>query len=164
MKNTQSIKRFRQQALNAWNRLSKEEKKYLDKNQVLKVVSRQLQEISYMPKKERKAIKERSTFKGSIAYNILKSSVRAQSRMDKILTKRENFKRFREEYPSLYAKYNSYMYRQGYSSANYFYQNVETEYSPPSIVEFFLDLPGKQYKVLYLEYNYSNHEFYAEMY
>lgn len=58
------------------------------------------------------------------------------------------FKRFRQEYSSLYAKYNSYMYRQGYSSANYFYENAEWD-SQGSIVTAILDLPPKSYGVVY---------------
>lgn len=36
-------------------------------------------------------------------------------------TLRDIFKAFRTQEPSLYAKYNSYMYRHGYSASQYFY-------------------------------------------
>lgn len=40
-------------------------------------------------------------------------------------SKEEIFRAFRTQRPSLYAKYNSYMYRKGYSSRNYWFDNVE---------------------------------------
>lgn len=164
MKSTPSIKKFRQQALNAWNRLSKEEKKYLDKNQTIKVVAHQLEDLNSLPREKRKSVFQNLTLKGSLAFNIIKSSVRARSRMDKTLTKRDLFKRFREEYPSLYAKYNSYIYRQGLSSANYFYHNVELEYSGKSNIDAYLDLPGRRYQILEISFNYSSKDFFASMY
>lgn len=40
-------------------------------------------------------------------------------------TKEEIYRAFRTQRSSLYAKYNSYMYRKGYSSRNYWFDNVE---------------------------------------
>lgn len=76
------------------------------------------------------------------------------------------FKRFREEYPSLYAKYNSYMYRLGYSSANYFYENSEWD-NNGSIVTATLELPikttGIVYNTLTITIDASGTFFVAEM-
>ena len=50
------------------------------------------------------------------------------------------YKRFRNELPDVYAKYNSYMYRQGYSASKYFYDNAKREVDG-SMVIVTLDLP-----------------------
>jgi hypothetical protein len=39
-------------------------------------------------------------------------------------TKRDIFREFRVQEPALYAKYNSYMFRRGYSSTKYWFDNV----------------------------------------
>lgn len=49
-------------------------------------------------------------------------------------TKQYLFRRFRQEEPAVYAKYNSYMYRNGYSSAKYFYDNVTLKKDKDSIL------------------------------
>lgn len=71
------------------------------------------------------------------------------------------FSRFRDEQPSVYAKYNSYMYRLGYSSADYFYKNAEYE-GIGSVVTVTLDLPknmnGIFYELLTIKLNMTGSE------
>lgn len=76
------------------------------------------------------------------------------------------FRRFREEYPGLYSKYNSYVYRLGYSSSQYFYDNVEIS-ETGSVIEATLELPQKTSGVVYnqlnITYDFSGQDFWAEM-
>lgn len=53
---------------------------------------------------------------------------------------RNIFARFRNEAPDVYAKYNSYMYRNGYSASQYFYANAKWN-STGSYIEIELELP-----------------------
>lgn len=72
-------------------------------------------------------------------------------------TKRELYRMFRKEIPSLYAKYNSYVYRNGFSSAKWFLDNSSIKVHG-SIVTITVQLPkGKKfsYKELVLAYDYS---------
>lgn len=73
------------------------------------------------------------------------------------ITKREIYRKFREEESSLYAKYNSYVYRNGFSSAKWFLDNASVKVQG-SIVSITVPLPkGKRfsYDELVLEYDYS---------
>lgn len=73
------------------------------------------------------------------------------------ITKREIYRKFREEESSLYAKYNSYVYRNGFSSAKWFLDNASIKVQG-SIVSITVPLPkGKRfsYNELVLEYDYS---------
>lgn len=72
-------------------------------------------------------------------------------------TKREIYRKFREEEFSLYAKYNSYVYRNGFSSSQYFLKNAQMKVQG-SIVSITVPLPKgkrKSYDELVLEYDYS---------
>ena len=76
------------------------------------------------------------------------------------------FSRFRNEDPSLYAKYNSYMYRRGESASQYFYKNAKFK-SYGSLVEVTVELPknlnGKSYDYLTIKVDFSSDDFEAEM-
>lgn len=84
------------------------------------------------------------------AYDMLKSYSEQQrtAKYPRLDFAKRVFKQFRQEYPSLYSKYNSYIYRLGYSSANYFYDNAEWSASG-SIVTATLELPFKEEGTIY---------------
>lgn len=75
--------------------------------------------------------------------------------------------RFRSEQPSVYAKFNSYMYRQGYSASGYWFDNVALS-QEGSHIEAICELPAKAsgvaYFVLEIEYDFSGHELDAYLY
>lgn len=54
----------------------------------------------------------------------------------------------RNEAPSIYSRYNSYMYRQGLSASEYFYKNAEYE-GRGSIVTVSVNLPENGKRVIY---------------
>lgn len=58
------------------------------------------------------------------------------------------FSRFRNETPEVYSKYNSYMYRLGFSASQYFYSKAEWN-SRGSIITINLELPKKDTGVYY---------------
>lgn len=68
------------------------------------------------------------------------------------------FRRFRELEPSIYAKYNSYMFRNGYSASQQFYGNSRWN-SKGSRVYIITELPerskGVHYNYLLIEYDFS---------
>lgn len=68
------------------------------------------------------------------------------------------YRMFREMTPSVYSKYNSYMYRNGYSASQYFYSNGIWK-SKGSIVEVTVPLPdqvkGIRYNYLVINLNFS---------
>lgn len=70
------------------------------------------------------------------------------------------YRSFREESPSVYSKYNSYVYRLGYSSAHYFRENMDYIING-SRWEIWVDLPlkmsGTIYKQLLITYNWSGY-------
>ena len=76
------------------------------------------------------------------------------------------FSRFRNEEPSVYAKYNSYMYRRGEPASQYFYKNAKFK-AYGSIVEVTVELPknlnGKSYYYLTIKLDFSGGDFEAEM-
>ena len=100
------------------------------------------------------------------AYDIMKESIRYPYRRTKRGSLREYFSQFRNEKPDVYAKYNSYMYRQGFSSANYFYEKAKIE-TNGSIITITLELPTKtkgiSYDALVITKDYSQDEFEATM-
>lgn len=75
--------------------------------------------------------------------------------------------RFREEESSLYNKFNSYMYRQGYSARNYWFDNVALD-QHGSIIRAICELPtkpqGVSYDVLDIEFDFSGQELTAGLY
>lgn len=77
------------------------------------------------------------------------------------------YRRFREEYPGLYSKYNSYVYRLGYSSADWFFQKAKWT-NNGSMVTATVELPQKTTGVVYQELELtvdaSGDYFVAEMY
>ena len=76
------------------------------------------------------------------------------------------FSRFRNEESSVYAKYNSYMYRRGEAASQYFYKNAKFK-AYGSIVEVTVELPknlnGKSYDYLTIKLDFSGGYFEAEM-
>lgn len=59
-------------------------------------------------------------------------------------TKRDLYKLFRELEPQVYSRYNSYMYRNGYSASKYFYDNAQiTVKGKINIADLDLPRPSK---------------------
>lgn len=95
----------------------------------------------------------------------------ALSQVGRMLSRRTTqavsiFSRLRNEEPSLYAKYNSYMYRRGESGSQYFYKNAKFK-AYGSLVEVTVELPknlnGKSYDYLTIKLDFSGEDFEAEM-
>lgn len=125
MKNTQSRKKLtlEQRVARMYNRLPKYLKSQLTKEerkQAIVSLSHQWR-LGYFNKIDPK------TGKRPKIKNILRSSIekRQPKRME---TKRYLFRLFRTEDPSTFAKYNSYMFRHGYKSTEYFMQNAVVSY------------------------------------
>lgn len=81
-------------------------------------------------------------------------------------TLRDVYKRFRNESSNVYSKYNTYIYRLGYSASQYFYENAEIS-QEGSLISIVVGLPEKEgisYSILLIEYDYSGGEFVANMY
>ena len=72
---------------------------------------------------------ERGIAKKSKPFNILRANLSGRDMRRE--TKREIFRRFRTEDTSLFFKYNSYMFRIGLKSTEYFMRNAETEVRNP---------------------------------
>ena len=81
-------------------------------------------------------------------YNALKQYAMDRKRRSGNNTKEYIYKRFREEKPDVYSKYNSYVYRLGFSSAQYFKDNTKLE-QDGSIVIVTTPLPPKSRGVTY---------------
>lgn len=79
-------------------------------------------------------------------YKIFKQIAEYQS--GRSVNARRIYAMFRNEAPSTYARYNSYLYRQGLSASEYFYQNAEYE-GRGSIVNVRVNLPENGKKVIY---------------
>lgn len=155
---------YERQAYNAWKRLTPEDKSFLTEEEIqIKITAKSIQDIYAKGAQYVRSQMKNKKYKGTLAYNLLKGAVSGQSRAQRLGTKKEIFEMFRKEKPSVYATYNSYMYRQGYSSANYFYNNGEVEYESGSWRSVYLELPGRLYSLLYVRYNYSTGEVEASL-
>lgn len=81
-------------------------------------------------------------------------------------TKEYIYKRFREEKSGVYSKYNSYVYRLGFSSAQWFKDNATLE-QDRSIIMVTTPLPlksrGVTYSQLVIFFDFSGDYIYAEM-
>ena len=81
-------------------------------------------------------------------------------------TKEYIYKRFRQEVPDVYSKYNSYVYRLGFSSAQYFKEKAELS-QEGSIVNVKVKLPEKEsgavYDYLYINFDFSGDYIDAKM-
>lgn len=102
-----------------------------DKNKYISSIARQMMEIekSFQPYQIFKQISQYQSRRSPFALNI--------------------YSRFRNEAPQVYAVYNSYMYRRGYSAAQYFYKNAEFD-SEGSVIDVTLDLPDGKYSRLHI--------------
>lgn len=102
-----------------------------DKNKYISTIARQMMQIekSFKPYKIFKQLSQFQSGRTPQALNI--------------------YSRFRNEAPSVYAIYNSYMYRRGYSAAQYFYKNAEFS-SVGSLIDVTLDLPDGKYSQLHI--------------
>ena len=99
-------------------------------------------------------------------YEALKQSAKYTRMKSGDNTKQFIWNRFRTETPTLYAKFNSYMYRQGLSARNYFMENVTTS-QEGSWIEAYCELPAGakvSYSMLEINYDFSGHEFNAYLY
>lgn len=99
-------------------------------------------------------------------YNALKQYATYRKKKSGDNTKEYIYKRFREEKPDVYSKYNSYVYRLGFSSAQYFKDNVTLE-QDGSIVTVTTPLPPKSrgvtYSQLVISFDFSGDYIDAEM-
>lgn len=169
MRNTQSRKKLtlEQRVARMYNRLPKRLKVLEtreEKKQTIRAIAQQWK-LGYLKTKEGRQISIRRVLRSSLE--------RRQPRRTQ--TKRDLFRRFRIEDSSLFAKYNSYMFRHGYRSTDYYMQNATISYLKGSIVEASLTLPDDteglarirkqnvQYTKLTLTYDYSGELFYAEL-
>ena len=84
-------------------------------------------------------------------------------------TKEELYRRFRTspETQPVYNKFNSYMFRNGHSARNWWFQNVKFT-GESSWIFATCELPklsiGVHYELLEINFNYSNHEIEAYLY
>lgn len=90
-------------------------------------------------------------------YNALRQYAMDRKRRSGNNTKEYIYKRFRQEVPDVYSKYNSYVYRLGFSSAQYFKEKAELS-QEGSIVHVEVELPKKKSGVVY-NYLYINFDF-----
>ena len=90
-------------------------------------------------------------------YNALKQYAADRKKKSGDNTKEYIYKRFRQEVSDVYSKYNSYVYRLGFSSAQYFKDNAKLE-QDGSIVNVKVKLPKKESGVVY-DYLYINFDF-----
>lgn len=99
-------------------------------------------------------------------YNALKQYAMDRKRRSGNNTKEYIYKRFRQEVPDVYSKYNSYVYRLGFSSAKYFKEKAELS-QDGSIVTVTVKLPektsGTAYNYLYITYDFSSDYIDAKM-
>lgn len=100
-------------------------------------------------------------------YEALKQFAQYRQKKSGDNTKAFLYKRFKEETASVYNKYNTYVYRLGYSSAKFFMENAAMS-QEGSLITAILKLPPKTngitYEELYIEYDFSGHFFDAQMY
>lgn len=99
-------------------------------------------------------------------YKALKQYAMYRKKKSGDNTKEYIYKRFREEKPDVYSKYNSYVYRLGFSSAQYFKDNAKLE-RDGSIVTVTTPLPPKSrgvtYSQLVISFDFSDDYIDAEM-
>lgn len=99
-------------------------------------------------------------------YKALKQYATYRKKKSGDNTKEYIYKRFREEKPDVYSKYNSYVYRLGFSSAQYFKDNATLE-QDGSIVMVTTPLPlkssGVTYGKLVISFDFSGDYIDAEM-
>lgn len=100
-------------------------------------------------------------------YKALKEAAIYTKRKSGDNTRQFVWNRFRAEESALYNKFNSYMYRQGYSARNYWFDNMSYEIEG-SWIKTYCELPergkGVQYNVLEIDYDFSGNELNAYLY
>lgn len=101
-------------------------------------------------------------------YKAIKSYSSQQQYKSGYPRKRELFQRFKNEYPELFSKYNSYMYRHGFSASNYYFEHAKLSWGPSEVTAT-VELPSVtsvvRYGILELTEEYSgDYEFWAELY
>lgn len=121
---------------------------------------------------------DKKTGKSEKIGNVIRRSLKKRQPR-RTETKRDLFRRFRMEDSSTFARYNSYMFRHGFKSTEYYMQNAKIDYvgrnKASSLVQATLELPEDfagiarirtqkvKYTQLTLTYDYSGDEFYAEL-
>lgn len=169
--------------------LRKKQNAYFRKIGILKPGRRRKRTIEYivertyeaLPKKLKEYIDDRNQIVSVITNTIIQSGNAGQMNPYEALkqyaqyrqkksgdnSKAYIYKRFREEATSVYNKYNSYVYRLGYSSARYFMENA-TISQEGSVITATLELPAKAsgivYEELHIEYDFSGQYLEAHMY
>ena len=141
MRNTQSRKKLtlEQRVARMYERLPKKLKKLNTEEE------RRATILSTAAQWRRGYFKDPKTKKRSSIMQVLRTSLEKKEPR-RIGTKRDLFRRFRTETPELFAKYNSYMFRHGYKSTEYYMQNAKVEYvgnnkNRNNIIEARLELP-----------------------
>ena len=100
-------------------------------------------------------------------YNAFSEWAKGLGRMSGLATKDFLWRRFKTDAntSAVYNKFNSYMYRNGYSASRYWFENVELKPMWKSIITASCELPsqtkGVRYDTLEIEYDYSSKEIYA---
>lgn len=170
------------------NELKKKNNAYFRKIGIITPVGRTKQQIEYivnrsyesLSKRAKQYIEDRQQIVNAITnaiiaggedgqmnpYQALKSYAMQRERSQGGGTARDIYRRFRLEDSRLYSKYNSYMYRLGYSGSAYFYDNVGIDQEGSTVIAT-LDLPPKTSGVIYeqlvITFDYSAQDFWAEM-
>ena len=130
-------KEIRKMVLEIYNSLPKRDKQTLqkDKNKYINSLTSQImaaKDIDFKPFKIFQQVAKYQSGRTTQAVNI--------------------FSMIRNEAPSVYYRYNTYMYRHGYSAARFFYENAKYE-ANGAIVNITVELPGD--RVLTAEINMS---------
>lgn len=161
MKNTQLHKRIKkknrkvsieEQVKLAYSQLPKWAKEVLDADKEIAIKS-----ITHTIKNKYNINPD--TKKRQSARQIFISSARSIARNLGIGTKKDIYTKFRNMEPAIYAKFNSYMYRNGFSASQYFYDNVKFK-KDKNYITATLILPKAKsgrlsYSELEINYNYS---------
>lgn len=102
------------------------------------------------------------------AYKALTENARYNRKKLRYDTREDLWKEFKSKEPALYAKYNSYMYRQGLSAKWYWWEHVEYSVDG-SYIYSTCELPKRtngvvQYEILEINYDYSGYDMEAYLY
>ena len=136
--------------------------------------------IEALPKQEQKFIEDKKQLQKVLTnlvmvtnepinvYNAIKSYSSQQQYKSGYPRKRELYQRFKNEYPELFSKYNSYMYRHKFSASNYYYEHAVLSWGASEVTAT-VELPqinsAVTYNTLELTEEYSGeNNFWAELF
>ena len=176
MKNMQ-LSKLRKRSLNYFKKIGKvkyESKKISDyiANKSYEALSKTLK--SYIKEEKSQIVKlvtnliSTSGDEGIDVYQAIKSYASNRYNKTHSMQKSEIWEAFKARESSVYYKYNSYIYRLGYSASRYWFENVTFTNLDGSLVTTELVLPTKTsgtiYNTLEIIYNYSDGYIEAMMY